>query len=404
MSKDKENDLTIKIFALIIAIILWSYVMSEENPFIKKEIRDVEIALSNIDSLERQKLVIMEPKDPKITVMLYGRRNDLERIEADDILASVDLSGYGEGAVKVPVYIEVPDKAKVVDYYPKEILFKFEKLITKDMVVNVETVGELPQDYVLGEPVIKPQSVYIEGPRSWVDSVINVVATVDITSKMEDINVTVPIKPVDEQGDDVRGVELNQNLVDVFIPIYKVKKVPIELQTEGQLPDNYEITDIEIKPSEIEIKGKKEDLEKINSIKTKPVNINDLINKRSVVVELDLPEKISLVDPDQQVTVTLNIEEDITKIFRYTLGEVNMVNLASNLKVDEGDLDQPFTITIKGTSSKIDPINKEDLDIEIDLKNLSAGSHQVEPVVKNAVDFIVANIQPEKLSITIKEE
>lgn len=404
MSKDKENDLTIKIFALIIAIILWSYVMSEENPFIKKEIRDVEIALSNIDSLERQKLVIMEPKDPKITVMLYGRRNDLERIEADDILASVDLSGYGEGAVKVPVYIEVPDKAKVVDYYPKEILFKFEKLITKDMVVNVETVGELPQDYVLGEPVIKPQSVYIEGPRSWVDSVINVVATVDITSKMEDINVTVPIKPVDEQGDDVRGVELNQNLVDVFIPIYKVKKVPIELQTEGQLPDNYEITDIEIKPSEIEIKGKKEDLEKINSIKTKPVNINDLINKRSVVVELDLPEKISLVDPDQQVTVTLNIEEDITKIFRYTLGEVNMVNLASNLKVDEGDLDQPFTITIKGTSSKIDPINKEDLDIEIDLKNLSAGSHQVEPVVKNAVDFIVANIQPKSLSITLKEE
>lgn len=404
MSKDKENDLTIKIFALIIAIILWSYVMSEENPFIKKEIRDVEIALSNIDSLEKQNLVIMEPKDPKITVILYGRRNDLDRIEAEDILASVDLSGYSEGAVKVPVHIEVPDEAKVVDYYPKEILFKFEKLITKEMIVDLEIVGELPQDYVLGEPVIKPQSVYIEGPRSWVDSVMNVVATVDITSKMEDINVTVPIKPVDEQGDDVRGVELNQNLVDVFIPIYKVKKVPIELQTEGQLPDNYEITDIEVKPSEIEIKGKKEDLEKINSVKTKPVNINDLINKRSVVVELDLPEKISLVDPDQQVTVTLNIEEDITKIFRYTLGEVNMVNLASNLKVDEGDLDQPFTITIKGTSSKIDSINKEDLDIEIDLKDLSAGSHQVEPVVKNAVDFIVANIQPEKLSITIKEE
>lgn len=403
MSKEKENDLTIKIFALIIAIILWSYVMSEENPFIKKEIRDVEIALSNIDSLEEQNLVIMEPKDPKITVILYGRRNDLDRIEADDILASVDLSGYGEGAVKIPIYIEVPDEVKVVDYYPKEILFKFEKLINKEMIVNVETVGELPQGYVLGEPVIKPQSVYIEGPRSWVDSVMNVVATVDVTSKMEDINVTVPIKPVDEQGNDVRGVELNQNLIDVFIPVYKIKKVPIELQTEGQLPDNYEITDIKIEPNEIDIKGKKEDLEKINSVKTKPVDINDLIDKRSVVIELDLPEKVSLVDPNQQVTVTLNVEESITKIFRYTLGEVNMINLASNLKVDEADLDQSFTVTIKGISSKIDPINKEDLDIEIDLKDLSAGSYQVEPVVKNTVDFIVANIQPKSLNITLRE-
>ncbi|QQY79345.1 YbbR domain-containing protein [Keratinibaculum paraultunense] len=404
MSKEKENDLTIKIFALIIAIILWSYVMSEENPFMEKEIRNIEVTLSNIDSVERQKLVIMEPKDPKITVRLYGRRNDLDRIVADDILASVDLSGYGEGAVKVPVYIEVPDEVKVVDYYPKEILFKFEKLITKDMVVNVETVGELPQGYVLGEPVIKPQSVYIEGPRSWVDSVMNVVATVDITSKMEDINVTVPIRLIDEQGNDVRGVELNQNLVDVFIPVYKIKKVPIELQIEGQLPDDYKITDIKIEPNEIDIKGKKEDLEKINSIKTKPVNINDLINKQNVVVELDLPEKISLVNPNQQITVTLNIEESITKVFRYTLGEINMVNLASNLKVDESDLNQPFTVTIKGTSSKINPINKEDLDIEVDLKDLTAGSYYVEPVVKNAVDFIVANIQPKSLSITLKEE
>ena len=86
------------------------------------------------------------------------------------------------------------------------------------------------------------------------------VATVDLTNKTEDINVTVPIKLVDENGDDVRGVEKEQNLVDIFIPVYKVKKVPIELQTEGQLPDNYEIMDIIVNPSEIEIQGKKEDL------------------------------------------------------------------------------------------------------------------------------------------------
>ena len=36
MSKEKKNDLTLKIFALIIAIILWSYVMSEVNPPIYK--------------------------------------------------------------------------------------------------------------------------------------------------------------------------------------------------------------------------------------------------------------------------------------------------------------------------------------------------------------------------------
>ncbi len=270
-------------------------------------------------------------------------------LKKKDILASVDLSGYDEGNVKVPIYIEVPSEVRIVDYYPKEILFKFEKLIRKEAVVSVETVGNLPQGYVIGgEPIVKPQSVYIAGPRSWVNLVTNVVATVDLTNKTEDINVTVPIKLVDENGDDVRGVEKEQNLVDIFIPVYKVKKVPIELQTEGQLPDNYEIMDIIVNPSEIEIQGKKEDLKNINSVKTKPIDINELIGKRNVVVELELPENVSLTDPDKQVTITLNIEESRTATFTYTLGDVNIINLAPDLIIAEEDLNKPFEVTIRG--------------------------------------------------------
>lgn len=378
--------------------------MSEENPTITKEFRNIEVSLSNYSSLERQGLVIMEPKDPKITIKISGKRNYVNRILEEDILASVDLSGYSEGSVKVPVYIDVPSEVRIVDYHPKEILFKFEKLVRKEAVVTVDTDGSLPQGYVLGEPEIKPQSVYIEGPRSWVDSVTDVVATVDLTNRTEDIKVTVPIKLIDEKGDDVRGVEKEQNLVDVFIPVYKVKKVPIELQTENQLPDNYEVMDISINPSEIEIKGKKEDLKNINSIKTMPIDINYLIGKRNVVVELDLPENISLVDPKKQVTITLNIEESRTKTFNYTLEDVDIINLSSGLTIDEGDLSKSFEVTIRGSSTKVDLLNKEDLSIELDLQGLEAGSHQAKLSVKDGEDFMVINIQPEDLNITLKEE
>lgn len=378
--------------------------MSEENPTITKEFRNTEVSLSNYSSLERQGLVIMEPKDPKITIKISGKRNYVNRILEEDILASVDLSGYSEGSVKVPVYIDVPSEVRIVDYHPKEILFKFEKLVRKEAVVTVDTDGSLPQGYVLGEPEIKPQTVYIEGPRSWVDSVTDVVATVDLTNRTEDIKVTVPIKLIDEKGDDVRGVEKEQNLVDVFIPVYKVKKVPIELQTENQLPDNYEVMDISINPSEIEIKGKKEDLKNINSIKTMPIDINYLIGKRNVVVELDLPENISLVDPKKQVTITLNIEESRTKTFNYTLEDVDIINLSSGLTIDEGDLSKSFEVTIRGSSTKVDLLNKEDLSIELDLQGLEAGSHQAKLSVKDGEDFMVINIQPEDLNITLKEE
>ena len=404
MSKEKGNDLTIKIFALIIAIILWSYVMSEENPLITPEFRNIDVSFENIDSLERQNLIVMEPKEAKITVKVSGKRNDISKISEKDIIATVDLSGYTEGNKKVPVYVEVPSEVKLVDYSPKEISFKFEKIIRKGCPVTIETEGKLPQGYVLGEAEVKPQSVYIGGPRSWVNSVSKVIASVNVADKKDDINVSMPIKLVDDEGNDVRGVEKDQNAVDIFIPVYRAKKVPIKLQTENQLPDNYQVTNINVNPSTIEIKGKKEAIVGITSIKTKPIDINSLIGNKNAVVDLEIPENVSLVDPNQKVTVSLNIEESKTKTLDFTLHDVEIRNLDQGLSIDEEDLNKSFEITIKGSSDKVDFINKEDLYVELDLTGLDEGSHNVIPSIREEEGITIISIVPENFNITLKKE
>ena len=404
MSKEKGNDLTIKIFALIIAIILWSYVMSEENPLITPEFRNIDVSFENIDSLERQNLIVMEPKEAKITVKVSGKRNDISKISEKDIIATVDLSGYTEGNKKVPVYVEVPSEVKLVDYSPKEISFKFEKIIRKGCPVTIETEGKLPQGYVLGEAEVKPQSVYIGGPRSWVNSVSKVIASVNVADKKDDINVSRPIKLVDDEGNDVRGVEKDQNAVDIFIPVYRAKKVPIKLQTENQLPDNYQVTNINVNPSTIEIKGKKEAIVGITSIKTKPIDINSLIGNKNAVVDLEIPENVSLVDPNQKVTVSLNIEESKTKTLDFTLHDVEIRNLNQDLSIDEEDLNKSFEITIKGSSDKVDFINKEDLYVELDLTGLDEGSHNVIPSIREEEGITIISIVPENFNITLKKE
>jgi YbbR domain-containing protein len=404
MSKEKGNDLTIKIFALIIAIILWSYVMSEENPLITPEFRNIDVSFENIDSLERQNLIVMEPKEAKITVKVSGKRNDISKISEKDIIATVDLSGYTEGNKKVPVYVEVPSEVKLVDYSPKEISFKFEKIIRKGCPVTIETEGKLPQGYVLGEAEVKPQSVYIGGPRSWVNSVSKVIASVNVADKKDDINVSMPIKLVDDEGNDVRGVEKDQNAVDIFIPVYRAKKVPIKLQTENQLPDNYQVTNINVNPSTIEIKGKKEAIVGITSIKTKPIDINSLIGNKNAVVDLEIPENVSLVDPNQKVTVSLNIEESKTKTLDFTLHDVEIRNLNQDLSIDEEDLNKSFEITIKGSSDKVDFINKEDLYVELDLTGLDEGSHNVIPSIREEEGITIISIVPENFNITLKKE
>lgn len=402
INKSKKNNLTIKIFALIMAIILWSYVMSEENPAITEEIKNIEVTFTNIATLEKQNLVVLEPNEATVNVKVSGKRNDLNNI-SEKIIARVDLSGYQEGTVKVPVYIEVPDEVKLVDHSPKEILFKFDKLVRKEMPITIETIGELAKDHSLAESVIKPQSIYIEGPKTWVDSVSKVVAFVDVTNKANDINVTVPIRIVDNEGNDVRGVTKDQNVVDVFIPVYQSKTVPIKIQTHGRLPDNYEVLDISVDPSSVKIQGKKDLLKDINSLNTKPIDINSLIEDNIVSVELELPEGVSLSNPDQSITVKLNVDESKTKTFDYTLQDANILNLDSKLRIADEDLIKSFAINVEGTGSKIDNLEKSDIVIELDLQGLDVGNHTVNISAK--VEGVkIININPEAISIRLMGE
>jgi len=401
MGKEKKNEWTLKIFALAIAIVLWSYVMSEVNPMWTEEFRNVKVNFLNEASLERQGIVILEPENVEIKVTISGRRSDVIKISADDIIAQVDLSGYGTGEVKVPVYVQVPVGVTLEDYSPKEILFKFDRIVSKEVPVTVETTGELAEGYVLGNPTVKPQTVVVEGPSSWLNSLSKVVATVDVSGITDDIDVTRPIKLLDDEGNSVRGISTKQNSVDITIPVYRVKSVPIELQTTNQLPDGYELVDIKLNPSKIDIVGRKEILDKIESISTVPIDINELISNTNVPVDLIIPEDVKLLNPDQKVTVTLNVEEIMTKTFELTLRDVEILNLSSGLSINEDDLNSRFSLSIQGIRSVIEPLDKDDVQIQMDLEGLGEGSHLVTVKVKED-NFKVLSLLPESFQIRIR--
>lgn len=378
--------------------------MSEENPVKTKEIRNVKVQLTNTSSLDRENLVIMSPEEAKINIRVEGKVKTLNDITADDFTVTADLSGYKEGSWKVPIYIETPSDVKLIDHSPKEILFKFEKIVREPIIITLETEKELPEGYVLGTPEIKPQSIYIEGPRSWVSSVSKVLATINLEGRTEDIRASVPVSILDSNDEVIRGLEQEQNFVEVFIPVYRTKTVPIELQTEGQLPDDYDIVDINIKPANIEIMGKKENLRSVNSITTKMIDINSLVGKRNVLVELEVPENIELVNPKQQVTITLNVDESKATSFNYSLRDVNIKNLDSELKIAEEDLDQIFEVKVVGLGSKIDELTKEDLSIEIDLKDLEEGEHRVSLLIQEQTGITSIEVIPETLNIKLLKE
>lgn len=404
MSKGK-NDITIKIFALFIAIILWSYVMSAKDPEITVPIRNIIVSLGNVSALDKQNLEIMDPQEATVNVWVTGKKSELDnsKFSAKNIMAQVDLSGYNEGQVKVPVTVSLQNQGvsvRIVNWEPKEILFTFDKVIDKAMPVTIQPEGSLPADYVLGDITTKPQYVQIRGPRTWVNRVTDIVAIVNLNNRTASESNTFPIKLVDDKGNDVRGVEKEPNLVEIDIPIYRKVTLPIELQTVGELPDNYAITNIIISPSRIAVKGDNT-IANLSKINTKVIDINTLLDKVAMDVELDLPEGVQMVNPNEKITIFYNIEEVVSKDFTFNQGEINTINLDDNLTVEGLDANTEFSVNIRGIKSLLDNINKENLELYVDLANLTEGRHTVDIKMKEIQGVSSGEIIPAQITVNL---
>ena len=401
MSKEKNN-LTIKAFALIIAILLWTTVMKVENPEQPTTIRNIPVTI-NTTTLDRAGLVLMEPKEITVNVESTGRRNDMVDFSSKNIVAQVDLSGRGEGQFKLAITVSLINQKPgivVTNIEPKEVLFTLEKIITRDIPINIGTEGLVPEDYLLDSITSKSQFVTIRGPRSWVNEVNKVVATVNVDGISSNANRAVPVKILDDEGNEVLGVDKVPGMIDVSISVLKTNSIPIELITENELPENFTITNISISPSNIEIKGKKEIVD-INKINTKTIDINSLLEQSSMEVELDLPQGIELLNPREKVVITYTIEETITKAYSIPFKNITIKNLASEFSINTLDLDKIIEVSLKGIKSELDLISESDLSLELDLLGLEEGSHLVDLKANDIPGVTIEETKPESIEVRL---
>lgn len=402
MSK-KKSDLTAKITCILIAIFLWSFVMSEVDPHQTRTYRNVKVTLSNISALERQNLVVMEPQQVTVNIQVSGKKSDLDRFSPSSINANVDLSGYSEGQVRVPVVATLSSQTSGVsisDVEPREILFSFDRLVTKEMPLRINTTGELAENYVLGDLTSRSQFVLVSGPRTWINHINQVIATVDLSNRITTTTETFATLIVDDEGNEVRGVTKEPNLVDITIPVFRTVALPIELITINELPANYSVTNINISPSTIRVKGSK-DITKLQKIETVEVDINKLLDKSAFEVDLNLPEGIELLDPNEKVTIIYNIEETTFKEFRIPVRDLNILNLDNKLEIDENDLDQLVRINLSGYKSLLDNLNPGDLNVSIDLGDAREGNYIAQVNIGDIQGVTIQSINPQSLNLRI---
>ena len=298
-----SNNLAAKIVALILAAILWIYVMNEQNPPIESTFT-VQVQLRNSQS----NLVVSDIPDT-VRVKLRGPRSIIAGVLTKDMMCYIDLKGLAEGRHNVRIITQAPSSLEIVETNPDKVTIRLETAIKRQLPVEIGLNGTVGTGTAISKVIPNPEKVTFEGARAAVESVEKVYVPVDITGKIADFQVAAPVVPVNRAGKEVEGLTLYPDKITIGVVVVKEginKTIDIRPLTYGDLALGYTLKSITTDPPRIEVVGLADQVEKLESVYTEPINLSGL--KQSVKREMKLQIREGFTITQQAVVVNIEIE------------------------------------------------------------------------------------------------
>jgi YbbR domain-containing protein len=404
-----NRDITTKITAALLAVLLWFIVLNINDPYIDKPLY-VELEVKNEYSLMEKNLFLANKNYRKtVEVIVRGRENVVNNISPSDFDVVLDFSkvkSVNDKTISLdgPYYTKNDKQITLIGMNPKDISIELENIIRKDLSVDVELKGAPKQSYKVIRVSTEPEYVSIQDKESLVNTIDQVKAIVDVSNIDRDKKIIKqPCSVYNENGEEIASLS-NRFTVDVFLEIGK--EVAIVPEINGNPADDHVYTEINTNIEKAIITGPIEVLTNISNLKTGQIQIEGINETREYTVPIKLPEGVKLFNMESEVVVTVYIEKLQEKEIEIKNEDIDIENINFMDSLEYEILTPQSKFIIKGRQVYLDNINISSLTPHIDVNGLQEGTHtlQLKMASHPQVEFIqVPNVEVKVFKTEVKE-
>lgn len=405
-----KQKIIVQIVSLFISIGLWLYVTNTENPIRTVEVSKVPVQLLNANDLSKQGMALVPNQSIYVDLKVEGYSQDVYKLNKDNFSIKIDLAEYalklGDNSIPITI-VDTPSNVTVKNTSNLVVTVKIEEIIEKDFNVESRIDVAAKANYYVAQPQINPETVTVSGPKSLVSQVKGVVVLGQEDNVFEDIVKNYEVVAIGDSGDTVEGVKLSTERVQVIIKVNPGKSVPIKVGTIGNAGYNINIASMELSQNYVEITGPQYILDSISEIYTEAIDLSRITKNSNMEVALIFPDGIEKASISY-VTVSIEVEEvkeskenEVTREFEV---EYTTSGLASDFNMTASS--NKVKIVLKGSKSKLDSINIENIVASIDLSSITdAGQYTETPAVNITGDAEgVEIISVESIIINVTKE
>jgi YbbR domain-containing protein len=324
-------------------------------------------------------------------------------VSSSNFNATVDLSGLVPSPQAQSVRVEVVSadpRIQVISSDPAFASVRLEKLVTHDVPIVV-VPGTVPDGLSIRPPVPARTTATVSGAQSDIARVVSVRATVPVDASGLDTDQDLPLTPVDQVGEQVRGVEVDPATVRVTMQVFKDRRtasLPIVANIVGSLAPGFEVASIGLSDPVVGVEGDAADLADVVTASTGPISLDGRSADFDVTVGFALPTGVSAVKPTS-VTVHVTVRA-VTQTRNFTAGIV----------VNGGQSDRLYAlsaesaaVTIGGTPVDLDRLSGATLSVTADVTGLGVGAHEVALTMSLQSGLTVVAIRPATVTVIVTE-
>lgn len=386
MKRKLTDNIGLKILAVVFAVALWIISVGVNNPVEKKHFYNVPVTLLNTNSITGQGKTykVLDDSD-KVRVTVRAPKSDLSSIDVSDITLTADVSKLSyTNTVQIDYTVDkyVEKKIENIELSAEIVQLEIENLAREQFNIEVLTNGKPADGYIAGKAAMDNNAMTVSGPESVIKQISRAVAEISLDGATNDIEMTLDIKLLNEDGKEIVNSDIDKNIstVQVQVPVLKTKEVAVNYHVTGEPKEGYGLTgEIESNCSTVMITGKNSVLKDISAIEVEDdsLDVTDATNTVTATVALKkyLPTDVSLVE-DTYAQVSIVVEPLRSKDIEIPLESIQFSNMpegfSAEVEIDEDD-PQGVVAGIRGLQRDLETVVVDSIVPTVDMSQFMEG-------------------------------
>lgn len=374
--KIKESKWLYVVLSILLAVILWAYVVKEGDPSIERDISGIPVTFTGTGILTTRSLIITEGAEQTMTLKIEAKAATLAKLSRDTITLTVDVSKIVEpGTYRLMVDFGLPPNVNQVDVGLNSDLsdlyveFTVAKLETKEVPVQLEFTGTPAEGYQPGDYSITPDTISISGQRE----LVNQVAYAKVVLSQKDMTETytgdLAFAYVGSDGEELADLKVQSNVdtVHVIFPIVMSQRIPLTVDLVPGGGATAENVEVKVEPEYLDVTGAEEDFKGFQKIVLGEIDLAEVVTEKKYTFPIHLSGNFNNDSGQTEAVITVAIKDGELVSKEFSVDNISIINVPDPENLTAEQVTQSRLVTIRGAQEAVDAVYQGQIRIVADV-------------------------------------